>query len=160
MADAIGIELRQKLENPIRFQWGGIGIGEDGMPPILLHGMDAGLLIDVCNAVIEAEAKGNLKAARYDRIVRQAHIIVGASAKSGIKLLVYALAGYNPTINEVIAAFKRYVLEEAKKYEPEFPSELYIEWHRLYDIPVLDRGRSWHFKYLTQNPHLSSSCEE
>lgn len=41
--------------------------------------------------------------------------------------------------------------EEAKKYEPEFPNELYREWYRLYDIPVLSRGKPWHFKYLTVN---------
>jgi hypothetical protein len=62
---------------------------------------------------------------------------------------VYALAGYNPTIEEVIAAFKLYVQEEARKYEPEFPNELYMQWHRLYDIPVPVRGKPWHFKYLT-----------
>jgi hypothetical protein len=39
----------------------------------------------------------------------------------------YTLAGYNPTADEVITAFKLYVQEEAKKYEPEFPNELYAE---------------------------------
>jgi hypothetical protein len=75
--------------------------------------------------------------------------IVGASAKAGIKGLVYALARYNPTTEEVIAAFKIYVQEEAKKYEPEFPNELYEQWHRLYEIPVPDRGKPWQFKHLT-----------
>jgi hypothetical protein len=28
---------------------------------------------------------------------------------------------------------------------------LYEEWYRLYDIPVLPRGKPWHFKYLTVN---------
>ena len=49
---------------------------------------------------------------------------------------MYALAGYNPTAEEVIAAFKLYVQEEARKYEQEFPNELYLAWHRLYDIPI------------------------
>jgi hypothetical protein len=81
--------------------------------------------------------------------VKQAHIVVSASAKAGIKGLVYALAGYNPTAQEVIDAFKAYVQEEAQKYESEFPNELYVQWHRLYDIPVPERGKSWHFKNLT-----------
>lgn len=81
----------------------------------------------------------------------QAHIILSASAKAGIRGLVYALAGYNPTTEEVIEAFNLYVQEEAKKYEPEFPNELYVEWYRLYGIPVPDRGKPWHFKYLTVN---------
>jgi hypothetical protein len=100
------------------------------------------LLIDLSNAIIAAESAGRLPS-RYDRIAKQAHIIVGASAKSGIKQLVYSLAGYNPTAEEVIAAFKLYVQEEARKYEPEFPNELYMQWHRLYDIPVPERGKPW-----------------
>jgi hypothetical protein len=76
-------------------------------------------------------------------------VILNASAKAGIKGLVYALAGYNPTAQEVITAFKMYVQEEAKKYEKEFPNELYMQWHRLYDIPVHERGKPWHFKHLT-----------
>jgi len=146
MTSSVGAEIREKLENPLKFQW---GTGGAGQPPATIHGFDAALLIDICNAIIAAEADGALRAARYARIVQQAHIIVGASAKSGIRHLVYALAGYNPSTEEVIAAFKLYVQEEAKKYEPEFPNELYMEWHRLYQIPVPERGKPWHFKHLT-----------
>lgn len=146
MSGAVGAEIREKLENPLKFQW---GTGGAGQPPTTVHGFDATLLIDVCKAVIQAEADGKIAGERYARIARQAHIIVSASAKSGIKGLVYALAGYNPTTEEVIAAFKLYVQEEARKYEPEFPNELYMQWHRLYDIPVPVRGKPWQFKYLT-----------
>ncbi|HEV7877716.1 MAG TPA: P63C domain-containing protein [Bradyrhizobium sp.] len=145
MSGVVGAELREKLENPLKFQW---GTGGAEAPPATIHGFDATLLIDVCKAVIDAESKGELHP-RHANIARQAHIIVGASAKAGIKGLVYALAGYNPATEEVIAAFKLYVQAEAKKYEPEFPNELYLQWHRLYDIPVPERGKPWHFKYLT-----------
>lgn len=148
MSGVVGAELREKLTNSLKFQWGSGGAGP---PPITIHGSDAALLIDIANAIIAAEAQGKLPGDRYQDIVRQAHIIVGASAKSGIKWLVYALAGYNPTAEEVITAFKTYVQEEARKYEPEFPNEIYLQWYRLYDIPVPDRGRPWHFKYLTVN---------
>jgi hypothetical protein len=102
----------------------------------------------VCSAIIAAEAAGKLEN-RQLRFARQAHIITGASAKSGIKGLVYALAGYSPSTQEVIAAFKLYVQQEARKYEAEFPPELYREWHRLYQIPVPTRGKPWLFKELT-----------
>jgi hypothetical protein len=147
MRDIVGAQLQEKIENPLKFQW---GTGGAEQPPATIHGFDVTLLIDTANAIIGAEAKGELPK-RYERIAKQAHIIVGASAKSGIKYLVYSLAGYNPTAEEVIAAFKLYVLEEAKKYEPEFPNELYREWYRLYDIPPPTRGKPWHFKYLTVN---------
>ena len=42
-----------------------------------------------------------------------------------------------------------YVQEEAKKYEKEFPNELYEQGHRLYQIPVPTRGKPWPFKNLT-----------
>ena len=148
MADFVGGELREKIENPLRFQW---GFGGGGTPPTTINGFDTALLIDVCNAIVAAEIAGKLKADRYKRLIQQAHIILGASAKNGISQLVYALAGYSPSTEEVIAAFKLYVQEEAKKYEPEFPSEIYLNWHRLYNIPVPERGRPWHFKHLTVN---------
>lgn len=72
-----------------------------------------------------------------------------SSAKAGIKGLVYALSGYDATREEVIAAFKAYVQEAAKKYEKEFPNELYDQWYRLYEIPVPERVKPWNFKHLT-----------
>jgi hypothetical protein len=148
IAESLGAGLREKLENPLRFQIGLRGAGEP--PPSASFGFDVTLLIDICNAIIAAESAGKLTK-QYARIARQAHVIVGASAKSGIQGLVYRLAGYNPTAEEVITAFKLYVQEEARKYEPQFSDELYAEWYRLYDIPQPDRGRPWHFKYLTVN---------
>lgn len=145
MSEAAGADLRNKIENPLKFQWGS---GGAGMPPSTMHGFDSAVMIDLCNAIIASEDK---LGPRYENIVRQAHLIVGASARLGIRGLVYALAGYNPTAEEIIAAFKAYVMEEAKKYEPEFPSELYMQWHRLYDLAVPERGKPWHFKYLTVN---------
>ena len=43
----------------------------------------------------------------------------------------------------------KFVQEEARKYEREFPNELYAEWYRLYEIPLQKRGKPWHFKHLT-----------
>jgi hypothetical protein len=148
IAGYVQAELFERLENPIIFP--GVTSGPSMPPPPLIHGYEVTILIDICKAIIESEAANKLLK-RQLNIARQAHLIVGASAKAGIKGLAYALAGYNPSIQEVIEAFKLYVQEEAKKYEPEFPSELYMEWHRLYRIPVPDRGKPWHFKYLTVN---------
>jgi hypothetical protein len=146
VANSIGLEVRQKLENPIKFHM--VTTGTERDPRMVIHGFDVTLIIDLCKAIVAIEAGGKLYR-RHRRIAAQAHIILGASAKAGIKHLVYALAGYNPSTEEVIAAFKLYVQEEAKKYEPEFPNELYIQWHRLYDLAVPVRGKPWHFKSLT-----------
>jgi hypothetical protein len=143
MVAVAGAEITDKITQPIKFQW---GIGGAEQPPTIVHGYDVTLLIDVCRAIVEAAPR---LSKRQAGAVSQAHVILNASAKAGIKGLVYALAGYRPETQEVIDAFKVYVQEEAKKYEKEFPPELYAEWHRLYQIPVLPVGRSWHFKHLT-----------
>jgi hypothetical protein len=143
MKETLGAEIQEKIENPLKFQWSAPGAGT---PPVVVHGFDSSLLIDICNAIIASEKK---LGSRYAANAKQAHLIVGASARLGIKGLVYAVAGYNPTAEEVIEAFKQYVQDEARKYEPEFPPELYVEWHRLYNLPVPTRGKPWQFKHLT-----------
>jgi len=147
MEGYIGRNLRDKIENPLIFQPPGAAAAS----PVTAraNGYDAAILIDICNAILAAKADGKLTGSRYEKMTEQAQIIVSASAKNGIRQLVYALAGYNPTAEEVITAFKLYVQEEAKKYEPEFPNELYLQWHRLYGITVPARGKPWHFKHLT-----------
>ena len=146
MTAFVGEKLNQKLLQPLEFQW---GTGGKNLPPAIVHGFDATALIDVCNIIMDAERNG-VKGKLFARVAQQAKIILSASAKSGIQGLVYALAGYNPSAEEVINAFKLYVQEEAKKYEKEFPPELYQEWYRLYEIePIQGRGRPWEFKTLT-----------
>lgn len=143
----LGADVREKIENPLKFQW--VPTGAEKQPPGELHGYDVTILIDVCKAIVAAEADGKLLH-HQKGLARQAHIILNASAKAGIKGLVYALAGYRPEVEEVIQSFKAFVQEEAKKYEQEFPQELYDAWQRLYKIPMPARGKPWQFMHLTR----------
>lgn len=142
----LGLELLEKLKNPLIFQ-GPPAVSGAGQSS-KIHGFDVTLLIDVCKAILAAESDRKLLKSQ-ERIAKQAHIIVNASAKAGIKGLVYALAGYDPTREEVIAAFKQFVQQEARDYEREFPPQLYGEWYRLYQLPKPERGRPWKAKHLT-----------
>jgi len=146
IAPYLGLNLKDKLSNPIVFKGLTTVSGEPSNKT--LHGYDVTLLIDVCKAIVTAETEGKLLISQKG-LAKQAHIILNASAKAGIKGLVYALAGYNPTTQEVIDAFRAYILEEAKKYEKEFPTELYVEWQRLYDITPPPRGKNWKEMHLT-----------
>lgn len=146
MSGAAGAEIAEKLAKPLKFQWT-IG-GAQGGPPTTVFGFDVSLLIDACKAVIEAEEADKLTVQQM-HIANQAHVILNASAKAGIKGLVYALAGYDATRQETIAAFKLYVREEAREYEREFPPQLYEEWYRLYKLRKPTRNRPWKFKHLT-----------
>ncbi|HLF58557.1 MAG TPA: P63C domain-containing protein [Alphaproteobacteria bacterium] len=147
MDDYIGRDLREKIENPLIFQLPGAAAAS----PVSAraNGYDATMLIDICNAILAAKADGKLSGGRYERMIEQARIITSASAKNGIRQLVYALAGYNPTAEEVISAFKLYVREEAREYEKEFPDQLYAEWYRLYKLPKPPKNKPWKFKHLT-----------
>jgi P63C domain len=143
IAQYIGSELREKLDKPIIFQQ--LSAAQKSAFGTL-HGYDVTILIDLCNAILQAVANG-VKVT--EGVAKQAQIILNASAKAGIEGLVYALAGYDRTKEEVIAAYKLYVIEEAREYEREFSPELYAEWYRLYNLPKYERGRPWEFRYLT-----------
>lgn len=145
MAEYVGQELREKLENPLIFQ--SPSAGGNSAPPSKVYGYDVTILIDLCKAVVAAEAAGK---AVNPAVIKQAHVILGASAKAGIKGLVYALSGYDATKEEVVAAFKMFVREEAREWEREFPEQLYEEWYRIYEIPKPERNRPWKFKHLTE----------
>ena len=143
---SVGEEILRKIDNPLIFKDSTVG-GKLGQPrPV--HGYDVTLLIDICNAIIEANNDGSLGASRA-KLAEDAGVLLSASAKSGIQNLVYRLTGYDATKEEVVAAFRAFVREEAKKYEKEFPEELYLEWMRLYNITPPTRGRSWKNRHLT-----------
>lgn len=146
LAPHVGTELREKLENPLVFEWG--AAGSQQQPPSIIHGYDVTLLVDFCKAILAADAAGQLLP-RQAPMARQARVILNASAKAGIRGLVYALAGYDATREEIITAFKLFVREEAREYEKEFPDQLYAEWYRLYDLPKMERIKPWKFKQLT-----------
>lgn len=142
----LGADLLEKVAQPIDFQWIYPGAKQN---VVGIKGYSADLLIDLCNAILAADAAGDLLKSQAN-LAKQARIITTASAKQGITNLVYALSGYNPSAEEVIKAFKLYVQEEAKKYEQEFPNELYAAWQRLYKIPMPARGKPWQFMHLTR----------
>ena len=148
VSKALGAGILEKIANPLIFK--GDHAGATAQFPGQVNGYEVGLLIDICQALIMANSRGELTPEyRYARIVDQARIILGASAKAGIQGLVYALAGYDRTKEDVIEAYKLYVREEAREYEKEFSPELYEQWYRLYGLTKPERGRPWEFKYLT-----------
>ena len=141
----LGGEVLAKVHQPIEFKWIYPGAKQTALS---IKGYSADLLIDVCKAILAASAAGDLRK-NQENLAKQAAIVIGASAKAGIQGLVYALAGYDRTKEEVIAAYKMYVMEEAREYEREFSPELYEQWYRLYGLAKPVRGRPWEFRYLT-----------
>lgn len=142
----LGPELAEKLSKPLIFRWAPAGLNPEKSPPV--KGTDVTVLIDLCKAIVKANEAGAF-GARQAGFVQQAQTIINASAKAGIKGLVYKLAGYDATREEVVAAFKFYVREEAREYEKEFPDQLYEQWYRLYQLPRPEKNKPWKFRDLT-----------
>lgn len=142
-----GAELLEKIANPLVFTW---GTGGAQQPPSEVNGYDVTLLVDVCKAITKAADAGDLSP-NQTHLLKQAHVVINASAKAGITGLVYALAGYDASREEIITAFKFFVREEAREYEKEFPDQLYAEWYRLYELPKPERNKPWKFMHLTLN---------
>lgn len=146
LSEYLGAEVQAKIAQPIEFKWIYPGAKQNS---ITIKGYSADILIDVCNAILAADAAGKMLGNQAN-LAKQSRVILNASAKSGITNLVYALAGYRPEIEHIIQAFKAFVQEEARKYEQEFPNELYMQWQRLYSIPLPVRGKPWEFMHLTR----------
>ena len=92
-------ELRAKIDNPLVFQYSGQSKNINNA-----HGFDITVIVDIGKALIDAKNAGTLPSSRTH------------SAKSGIKGVGYALAGYRPEVQEVIDAFKAFVREEARQH--------------------------------------------
>ena len=148
ISEAMGGELMEKISKPLIFK--GLALGGNMPPPRPVYGYDVTILIDICKAILQAETEGKLLKAQ-ENIAKQAHVIINASAKAGIKGLVYALSGYDATRQEIIESFKLYVREEARQYESEFPNSLYDEWYRIYQLPRPERNKPWKFMHLTMS---------
>lgn len=127
----IDSDLRKKLDNPLKFK---APTSDSGF--VLSLGYDVSILIDLCNVILKAKTDNKLTPAQQD-IAIQAQIIVNASAKLGIRNLAYALAGYQPQIQEIIDNFKNFLVEEvAREYRKTFPVELYQEWSKIYNFDL------------------------
>ena len=143
----IGPELRKKLDNPIVFQSFNMGLNDKA--GVTTHGYDVTILIDICKSIIEADNDGALTSSQSE-LIKQAQVIVNASAKLGIQQLVYALSGYEAERQEIIDNFRVFVQNEAREYEREFPEQLYQEWYRIYGLPRPVKNRPWKFMHLTR----------
>ena len=145
MSEYVDPILLEKLNKPLLFQWGGDAaiLGFSGA-----HGYDITVVGDIANSLIKANIAGALPKTRVEA-ARKAQALSNAAMKAGIKGLAYAVAGYQPEVQQVIDSFKAFVREEARQYEKEFPDELYEAWYRIYQLNKPDRGRPFLFSKLT-----------
>jgi hypothetical protein len=128
LGSVIGDELREKLDNPIVFK---------ALTSDLGHGYDATILIDICDAIIQASKDGKLGPNQED-LAKQAEIIIRASAKLGIVALVDDATGFiaDKRREQYKELFREFIREEIKLYdEPQFPDQLFNVIYKIYGLP-------------------------
>lgn len=130
-------DLRERLSNPIVFKT------KHGS---IAHGYEGADLIDVCDAIWEAKKQGKLSPRQY-LIGVQAEIILRSAAKIGIIALIDEATGYTKDKGkeEYRSLWKEYVRDEAKKYEAEFPDQLFEMIYKLYHLPRKHKNKNPQF---------------
>lgn len=96
------------------------------------YGYDVTILIDICDAIIEAKNSGSLSP-NYMIYADQAEIIIRAVAKVGIIALVDEATGYQYEREKdaLQIVLKAYINKELLKWQQKFPDTFYFEIFRL-----------------------------
>jgi hypothetical protein len=132
LGSEIGEDLRQKLDNPIVFK---------ALTSDLGHGYDCTILIDICDAIIDA-AKNKKLGPGQEGLAIQAEIIMRASAKLGIVALVDDATGFiaDKRRQKYKELFKEFIREEVAGYQAEFPDQLFDVMYKIYGLPRRSDG--------------------
>lgn len=118
-------ELHNQINNPIAFKALNGGSAD---------GYEAEVLIEVCDALIEARNRNSLSPSQAF-LALQAEVIVRAAAKVGIIALVDEATGYqDKTKDEYRKLFDAFIKKEFRQWEAEFPDKFFEMIYRIYGL--------------------------
>lgn len=120
-------ELLTALNNPIKFRT------PKGM---IAHGYEATVLIDVCEAVLEAKNRGKLLRTQ-EHIGVLCEIIIKGSSRLGVVGLIDEITGYqkirpDDALQQILGKF---IADKIHPWTKTFPDPFFIELCRLRNIP-------------------------
>ena len=123
LTEYLSPETIQQINNPIEF----IRIGSGGSAP-KTFGYDATILIDICDALIEAR-KANRLTTNQIIYAEQAEAIIRSVAKVGIIALVDEATGYQDkrekdTLQKIL---NKFLQDEQRTWTKTFPDEFWIK---------------------------------
>lgn len=120
----ISADLAAALSSPIVFQR-----SQGGRPA---HGYPATLLVEICNAVLEARDDDALTV-RQATMAHRADLLMRGLATVGIVALVDEATGYQETRSRLaLAAFlEKFIAKELQPWVKTFPDEFYAQIYRL-----------------------------
>jgi hypothetical protein len=133
----IPVSLWESLENPIFFRVMDPDSKTDN--GVMADGYEAVTLIDCCKAIISAQQSGKLHGRQHFLYVR-AEVILRAAAKLGITALVDAAVNYVPDHRrgEYQALFEKFILDECRQWEEEFPKKYLDMIYKIYSLNRID----------------------
>lgn len=133
--------VRDKIDNPIVFT------PLSGDPA---HGYEATVLIDLCDALIDAEPE-LLPSQKF--LARQAEIIIRAAAKVGIVALIDEATGFiaDKRREEYREIWQECIRDEARKWEArEFPDDLFDIFYKTYGLKRTNPDTTQHPKFFAK----------
>ncbi len=133
-------ETLKKIENPISFK-----------PPRgdLADGYEAVVLIEVCDALIQARNLGKLSSTQAF-LAAQAEVIVRSAAKVGIIALVDEATGYTDKLkDEYRQLFASFIKDEVGQWEKEFPDKFFDVIYRIYGLKRQKPDSTKHPKFFS-----------
>ncbi len=119
-------ELWEKINNPLVFK------PLNGDPA---HGYEATILIDVCDAIIQAKNSGKLVPSQL-RMAVKAEIIMRSAAKLGIIALVDEATGFiaDKRKEEYREMFREFIRNECREWSEVFSRPFFDMIYRLYNL--------------------------
>ena len=120
----IGADLALTIENPIQFK-------SSGLPTT---GFEATVLLQICDAILNARDAGDLKTEQEQRYAKAADTLIRAFATVGIIALVDEATGYQAERekDELQKILSAYILPELMPWTRRFPPEFYEQMFRLW----------------------------
>jgi P63C domain len=110
--------------------------------PTIATGLDATLLIEICDAYLDARAQKLLKS-NQQHLARVAETIVRACAKVGIIALIDEVTGYQEVRqkNSLQLKLQAFIADDLQEWAQLFPDEFWFELARLEGIRYSPRSR-------------------
>jgi hypothetical protein len=120
--------------------------------PQVNHGFKATLLIEICEAYLQARDRkdGSLKS-NQENIARAADLIVRACARVGIEALIDEATGYQEVRakNALQVKLQLFIAEQMGEWVKRFPDEFWMQLARLEGVKYSSRQRPWRWgKYV------------
>jgi hypothetical protein len=103
----------------------------------IIHGYEATVLADICDAMLEARRMGIKMTERQQIVTTQCEILIRALAKVGIIALVDEATGYQyeREEKELQSILNKLISDEIFQYQKQFQLSFYKEIFKLWNIP-------------------------